>query len=243
VLDWMLRVGPHGDGFRPWRQGLRVADLEAAPSGIDLGPLKPRLAELLGPRRIDLAPAVIAGELERLARESSERVDETESLLLIGRRDMRTNNSWLHNTRVGTKGRERCTLLMHPDDAKRLGLAAPGPVRIRSRVGSVEAPLELTADLLPGVVSLPHGWGHRGDGLRMQLAATHAGVSCNDLVDDAVLEPVVGNAVFNGVPVEVERLENPDRNNFMRDDITHNDSGFDADELDRYQRGSSSSSD
>lgn len=203
VLDWMLRMGPHGDGFRPWRQGLRVADLEAKPSGIDLGPLQPRLAELLGEGSIDLAPREMLDELERLAREPQAR-PEPGALSLIGRRDVRTNNSWLHNTRVGTKGRERCTLQMHPDDAARLGLSAPGPVRIRSRVGAVEAPLELSADLRPGVVSLPHGWGHRGDGLRMKLAEAHPGVSCNDLVDDAVLEPVVGNALFNGVPVEVE---------------------------------------
>jgi anaerobic selenocysteine-containing dehydrogenase len=204
VLDWMLRMGPHGDGFRPWRSGLRVADLEAAPSGIDLGPLVPRLAELLDGRRIDLAPDVMIGELGRLARASNPNGAAAGALLLIGRRDVRSNNSWLHNTRVGTKGRERCTLQMHPEDAARLGLSAPGPVRVRSRVGCVEAPLELADDLMPGVVSLPHGWGHRGEGLRLELAAAHPGVSCNDLVDDAVLEPVVGNAIFNGVPVQVE---------------------------------------
>jgi anaerobic selenocysteine-containing dehydrogenase len=206
MLDWMLRAGPYGDGFRPWRKGLRLADLEAAPSGLDLGPLGPRLDDLLGEDgRIDLAPPVILAELRRLQDALGTHADDDE-LLLIGRRDVRSNNSWLHNTRVATRGRERCTLQMHPDDAERLGLDDAESVRVTSRVGSVEAPLELSGDLRPGVVSLPHGWGHRGDGIRMGIATAHAGVSCNDLVDDAVLEPVVGNAVFNGVAVRVESL-------------------------------------
>ncbi|MEN8161337.1 MAG: molybdopterin dinucleotide binding domain-containing protein, partial [Myxococcota bacterium] len=207
LLGWMLRAGPYGDGFRPWRTGLRLKDLEARPSGIDLGPLVPRLGDVILSEggRIELAPEAILAELARLERALTAAPEAGDDRLsLIGRRDVRTCNSWLHNTRVGTQGRERCTLQMHPDDAAGRGLEAGSQVRIRSRVGEVEAPLELSTDLMPGIVSLPHGWGHRGPGLRMALAEAHPGVSCNDLVDDQVLEAVVGNAVFNGVPVTVE---------------------------------------
>ncbi len=209
LLDLGLRMGPHGDGFRPWRRGLRLRDLEAQPSGIDLGPLEPGLDRVLctPDQRIDLAPEPMRAELARLAAELPAAPISPPGLRLIGRRDVRTCNSWLHNTRVGTKGRERCTLQMHPDDAAERGLLDRKVVRIVSRVGAVEAPLELSTDLRPGVVSLPHGWGHRGPGLRMALAEAHPGVSCNDLVDDAVLEPVVGNAVFNGVPVTIEPVD------------------------------------
>jgi anaerobic selenocysteine-containing dehydrogenase len=209
VLDWALRLGPYGDGFRPWRRGLRLADLEASPSGIDLGPLAPRLASMLerAGRRIDLAPPIILAELARLSEGRALTPREDGELLLIGRRDVRTNNSWFHNIPLATKGRDRCTLQMHPSDAAARGLRDRDPASIQSRVGCVTAPVELTSDLLEGVVSLPHGWGHRGEGLRLKLAAEHAGVNCNDLVDDRVLEPVVGNAVMNGVPVRVRKPE------------------------------------
>jgi len=207
ILDTLLRLGPYGDGFRPWRRGLRLAELEAHPSGLDLGPLAPRLAEVLVTvgKQIDLAPAEILAELRRL--QEAQGNSEPGGLVLIGRREMRTNNSWLHNTRLATKGRERCTLQVHPEDARRLGLGTGARVRITSRVGALEVPLELSSDLLPGVVSLPHGWGHHGAGLRMRIAEAHPGVSCNDLVDGGVLEPVVGNAIFNGVPVELAAAE------------------------------------
>jgi anaerobic selenocysteine-containing dehydrogenase len=209
ALDWILRIGHYGDGFVPWRKGLRLRDLEAAPSGIDLGPLAPRLAEILQRRgrRIDLAPARILTEVARLRDEGLAPLERADELRLIGRRDPRTNNSWFHNIPTGVLGRERCTLQMHPEDAAKRELEAGGRVRIRSRVGEVVAPLEITDALMPGVVSLPHGWGHRGAGLRMKLASEHAGVNCNDLVDDAVLEGMVANAVFNGVPVSVKREE------------------------------------
>ncbi len=208
-LDWMLRLGPRGDGFRPWRKGLRVSDLEAQPSGIDLGPLEPRLDEILmtPDGRIDLAPDPMRDELVRLAgeREAAAR-DQPGSagkLLLIGRREMRTNNSWLHNAPMSVKGRERCTLKMHPRDATARGLVAGEPVSIRSRVGRLTAPLEVTDELMEGVVSLPHGWGHRGEGLLLRVASRHPGVNVNDLTDPEMIEPVTGNAVLNGVPVEV----------------------------------------
>jgi anaerobic selenocysteine-containing dehydrogenase len=205
LLALLLRIGPHGDRFRPWRRGLRLADLERAPSGVDLGPLVPRADAVIATPggRMALDPPEILAELARLATAVPA---PPHGLVLIGRRDVRTNNSWLHNTRVGTKGRERCTLQIHPADAAALGIADGDRVSLRSRVGSVEAPAELTDDLMAGVVSLPHGWGHRGAGLRMRIAEQHPGVSCNDVVDDALLEPVVGNAVMNGVPVEIARV-------------------------------------
>ena len=208
ALRLMLRLGTYGNRFLPWRKGLRLRDLETSPSGVDLGPMKPRLAGLLEQhgRRIDLAPALIIAELERLDRDRAAPSLVGDQLLLIGRRDVRTNNSWLHNTRVGTRGKERCTLQMHPDDATRRNLSAKDSVAISSRVGRVIAPLELCEKMMPGVVSLPHGWGHAGKELQMQVATQHPGVNCNDLTDDAVLEPVVGNAIFNGVPVEVARV-------------------------------------
>lgn len=145
-------------------------------------------------------------ELDRLDRDRATPSLVGDQLLLIGRRDVRTNNSWLHNTRVGTRGKERCTLQMHPDDAIKRNLDAAESVQISSRVGQLTVPLELCDKMMPGVVSLPHGWGHRGKGLELRVATQHPGVNCNDLTDDAVLEPVVGNAIFNGVPVEVTRV-------------------------------------
>jgi anaerobic selenocysteine-containing dehydrogenase len=209
TLDWSIRIGPYGDGFRPWRKGLRLADLEARPSGIDLGPLTPRLTEMLSAtgRRIQLAPTVILNELRRLHADGAAIPRADDELLLIGRRDVRTNNSWFHNIPLSTKGRDRCTLQIHPDDATACGVTDGGQANVQSRVGKLSARVEITTSLIPGVVSLPHGWGHCGSGLRMEVAQAHAGVSCNDLTDDAVLEGVVGNAVFNGVPVRVTPSE------------------------------------
>ena len=208
VLDWMIRLGPHGDGFRPWRRGLRVADLVAEPKGVDLGPLKPSLVAWLEARdgRVDLAHPKMIAELERLASEQIAAAPE-DGLLLIGRRDMRTNNSWLHNAPLTVKGRDRCTLIMHPEDAQERRLTSHEPVRIRSRVGEVVARLEVSEEIMPGVVSLPHGWGHRSQpGMQIKVAETNARVSINDLTDEQQIEPVVGNAILNGVPVEVEAI-------------------------------------
>ncbi len=210
VLDLALRAGPYGDGFRPWRKGLRLADLEAAPHGIDLGPLAPRGREVLDTAAgtIDLAHPTMLEALRRLAAEPPPRLSG-DSLWLIGRRDVRTNNSWLHNTRMSAKGRDRCTVWMHADDATQRGLGEGDRVRVESRVGALEATLELRDDLTPGVVSVPHGWGHDRPGMRLSVASERPGVSCNALTDDAEIEPVTGNAVFNGVPVRVTPSDAP----------------------------------
>ncbi len=208
VLDWMIRLGPHGDGFRPWRKGLRVADLVAEPQGVDLGPLKPSLVAWLEARdgRVDLAHPKMIAELGRLTSEQIAAEPE-DGLVLIGRRDVRTNNSWLHNAPLSVKGRDRCTLIMHPEDARERELTSTEPVRIRSRVGEVVAQLEVSEEIMPGVVSLPHGWGHHSrSGMQIVVAEANARASVNDLTDEQRIEPVVGNAILNGVPVEVEAV-------------------------------------
>ena len=124
-------------------------------------------------------------------------------LVLVGRRHLRSNNSWMHNVKVLVKGKPRCTLQVHPDDAERLGLVDGGAATITSRVGSVDAPVEVTDAIRPGVVSLPHGWGHDVQGARMRVAAEHAGVNSNVLSDDRAIDPLSGTSVLNGIPVEV----------------------------------------
>jgi anaerobic selenocysteine-containing dehydrogenase len=206
LLDLALRTGPYGCGFRPWRAGLNLARLERAVHGIDLGALGRCLPERLATknRRIDLAPAPLLADLGRLAgRLEALSSSSGDSLALIGRRDVRSNNSWMHNSRRLVKGPRRCTLLMHPADAAARGLADGMLVSVRSRVGSVQLPLEVSDQMMAGVVSLPHGWGHGRPGTRLEVAALHPGVSINDLTDELRLDSLSGNAAFNGTEVTV----------------------------------------
>jgi anaerobic selenocysteine-containing dehydrogenase len=203
VLDLLLRAGPYGT-LRGGRLSLRA--LEESPHGVDLGPLTPRLPGLLKTpdRRIDLVPEVFAQDLPRLERALD--APEEPSLVLIGRRDLRSNNSWMHNLpRLAKGNRARCTLRMHPEDATARGLAEGDAVRLASRVGAVTVPLEVTDELARGVVSLPHGWGHSeaADGLR--VAGENPGASANDVTDGAFLDGLSANAGFSGVPVTVNR--------------------------------------
>ena len=126
-------------------------------------------------------------------------------MVLIGRRHARSNNSWMHNAPRLMRGKDRCTLLMHPEDAERLGVAGAARVTVTSRVGTITAPLELTDAIMPGVVSLPHGWGHGRDGVRLETASSRPGVSANDVTDPALIDVLSGNAAVNGVPVEIGR--------------------------------------
>jgi anaerobic selenocysteine-containing dehydrogenase len=194
LLDMMLRAGPYG---------LSLADLKAAPHGLDLGALEPRLPEVLRTPSgmVELAPEPIVADVPRLRAAMDVAADG--GMVLVGRRDLRSNNSWMHNLPLLVSGPERCTAWVHPDDAARLGLETGEPVRVSSRAGSVELPAELTEDVMPGVVSIPHGWGHGGPGVRLQVAADHAGVNSNLLSDELLLDPVSGNAVLNGIPVEL----------------------------------------
>jgi len=202
ILDLMLRAGPYGDGFDDTRPGLSLAKLAATPSGIDLGPLEPRLPELLATAsgKVELAPALVVEDVGRLRTALAER---REGMVLVGRRHLRSNNSWMHNVEALAKGRERCTLRVHPDDAARLGLRHGAPARVRSRAGEVEAPVEVSSEMMPGVVSLPHGHGHGAPGVRLGVAARRPGVNANLLTDETAVDALSGNAVLNGIPVQV----------------------------------------
>jgi len=194
LLDAMLRLGPYD---------LTLADLEAAPHGIDLGPLEPRLPEVLRTPsgKVELAPPQIVADVDRLRAALARRANG--GLVLVGRRQLRSNNSWMHNLDLLVKGKEQCTLHVHPDDAARLGLTDGAAARVAGRVGEVAVPVEVTDAVMPGVVSMPHGWGHGAHGSAMAVAAAHAGVNSNVLSDESVLDALSGNAVFNGIPVEV----------------------------------------
>lgn len=209
LLDLMLRCGPYGRGTADGGAddadpGLTLATLEGAPHGVDLGPLRPSLPGALRTPsgRIELAPEAIVGDLERLAATLADPVDPDE-LLLIGRRHLRSNNSWMHNLPLLAGGPERCTLQLHPDDAGRLGIDDGATVVVASRAGAVEAPAEVTDTIRPGVVSLPHGWGHDAPGTRMTVAARRPGANANAVTDDRQLDPLSGTAVLSGVPVTV----------------------------------------
>lgn len=205
MLNVGLRIGPYGVGAKPPRVGLGLRALRAAPHGIDLGPLEPCLPERLFTRdqRIALAPQLIVDDVARL----EARLDEPRGALeLIGRRELRSNNSWMHNSLRLVKGRPRCTLRMHPSDAAARGLREGALARVTSRVGHVVAPVEISDEMMPGVVSLPHGWGHGRKGTKLSVADAHAGVSINDLTDDRAVDALSGNASFSGVSVEVEAV-------------------------------------
>ncbi|WP_327120179.1 molybdopterin oxidoreductase family protein [Streptomyces sp. NBC_01341] len=192
-LDLMLRLGPYA---------LTLEQVLAHPHGIDLGPLKPRVPEVLRTRsgRIELFPAPIAADLPRLRASLGAR---PEGLVLVGRRHLRSNNSWMHNVAALRGGSNVCTLQIHPDDAARIGLAEGDTARITAAGGEVEAPAEITDSVRTGVVSLPHGWGHSRPGTRMAVAGSEPGVNVNQLLDGTLLDPLSGTSVLNAVPVSV----------------------------------------
>jgi anaerobic selenocysteine-containing dehydrogenase len=203
MVDFLLRVGPYGDAFGAEPKGLTLDVLESNPHGVDLGPHRERVPEVLRTPsgRIELAPEAIVADVERLR--SALARERNGGMLLIGRRQLRSNNSWMHNLPALVKGKDRCTLHVHPDDAERLGLADGGRALVSSTTGRIEAPVEVTDGIMPGVVSIPHGWGHDAPGVRMSVASEHAGVNSNVLADDSLVDPLSGNAVLNGIPVEV----------------------------------------
>jgi len=203
ILDMLLRLGPHGDGFGRRPGGLTLAAVQAAAHGIDLGPLQPRLREIINTESgvIELAPPTMVNDLARLRARFGQRAD---GMVLIGRRDLRCSNSFMHNLPALVKGRDRCTLQMSRQDAGGIGLADGQRARVSSRVGSVVAPVEITDDLMPGVVSLPHGWGHDVEATQLRVAKAHAGVNTNLLTDDQAYDVASGTAVLFGTPVSVE---------------------------------------
>jgi anaerobic selenocysteine-containing dehydrogenase len=195
LLDFMLRTGPY--------DGLSLAKLEQAPHGIDLGPLTPRLPDALrtASGKIELAPEPLVADVERLRTSLTQPLGG--GLVLIGRRQLRSNNSWMHNLPVLVKGKPRCTLHVHPDDAAKHELVDGEQAEVRSRAGTVLAQVEITDGIMPGVISLPHGWGHDAPGIGLQVAAEHAGTNSNVLADELLVDAVSGNAVLNGIPVEL----------------------------------------
>jgi anaerobic selenocysteine-containing dehydrogenase len=192
MLDLLLKTGPYG---------LCLEDLEFSPHGLDLGELEPRLDEVLctADRRLNLAPPVLIAEAAKVR--GSLDAEGGEGLLLIGRRHLRSQNSWLHNLPAMVSGARRCTVQVHPDDAARLRLRDGGMARVSSRTGEVVAAVQVTEEVLPGVVSLPHGWGHDEPQARLRVAAGRPGVNVNRLTDTLDTDQLTGNAVFNGVPV------------------------------------------
>ena len=199
-LDMMLRLGPYGDAFGARPDGLTFERLKAAPHGIDLGPLAPRVPEVLRTPsgRIELAPEPLVADATRL-RESLGR--DADRFVLIGRRHLRSNNSWMHNVPALSGGTNRCTLQMHPDDVAELGLG--DTAKIKGPGGEVLAPIEPMPGMRRGVVSLPHGWGHDRAGTRMDVAAREPGVNVNQLNDGRALDPLSGTAVLNGIAVDI----------------------------------------
>jgi anaerobic selenocysteine-containing dehydrogenase len=193
IIEVALRTGPHR---------LSLRKLEAAPHGLDLGPLESRIPARLATkdRKVQLAPAVYLADLARLERHAPV---EPGRLVMIGRRHLRSNNSWLHNSDRLVKGPARCTLLIHPDDAAARGLADGATARVATKTGAIELPVEITDAMMRGVVSVPHGWGHGRQGTKLSVAATAPGVSINDIIDPARIDKLSGTSALNGQPVEV----------------------------------------
>lgn len=199
VLDQGLRRGPYA--------GMTLKKLKKNPHGLDLGPLKTMLPEALKhkDKQIHLNVDFYQADLVRVQAMMQDYDDS--QILLIGRRHVRSNNSWLHNSYRLVKGKPRCTLMLHPETAAQYGIEDGQDVKVTSRVGSVTIAAEVTDELMPGVVSIPHGFGHGRKGVKKKIAQAHAGVSVNDLTDDTLIDQLSGNAAVNGVPVQLEAIE------------------------------------
>jgi anaerobic selenocysteine-containing dehydrogenase len=199
IVDRGLRAGRYGDESE---QKLSVVKLLEHPHGIDLGALKPNLTERLNTpgRQVQAAPALLLSDLPRFAAQPVAKAGE---LVLIGRRHVRSNNSWMHNYHRLVKGKPRHQLLMNPQDLLQRGLSDGQLVRVRSRVGAIEVAVAASEEMMPGVVSLPHGWGHARPGVQLAIASAQPGASANDLTDERQLDTLSGNAALNGVPVVV----------------------------------------
>jgi anaerobic selenocysteine-containing dehydrogenase len=203
LLDFGLQMGPYGAATE---HKLSLEKLKAHPEGIDLGPLKPSFPQRLqtASKRIQCAPEEIIKGMRKLCNDLRHHNPAEQGLRLIGRRDVRSNNSWMHNYERLVKGTDRCTLLVNPDDLAELQGNADIPAQrgvLASRVGEIEVRLQASTDMMRGVVCLPHGWGHQRPGIRMETASQHPGVSLNDITDELLTDPISGNAALNGVPV------------------------------------------
>ncbi len=209
VLNMGLVFGPYGIFKKPVK-GLSLTRLKKHPHGIDLGALEPCLPNRLftKSKTINITPEIYIKDLERL-RESyfgKKKKDNEFDLLLIGRRQLRSNNSWMHNFTRLVKGKKRCNVLLHPNDAAKLGIKEGEDVKVVSNIGDIVLPAEITDDVMEGVVSIPHGWGHHRKGIRLDIAQQNAGVSLNDIMDHQLVDDLCGTSVLNGVPVKIERI-------------------------------------
>lgn len=210
ILDLGLRFGPYGARLNPFSKGLTLRKVRKAVHGIDLGPLTPCLPDRLKTthKMIDLAPEVLVKDIERVKSRflSEAAYDSNGHLLLIGRRGLRSNNSWMHNSERLVKGnpaKPQCTVLMHPTDAANRDLLDGQQVVVRSKVGSIVLPVEISEEIMRGVVSIPHGWGHDRAGNKLAVAQRHAGASINDITDQQAVDALCGTAAFNGTEVTI----------------------------------------
>jgi anaerobic selenocysteine-containing dehydrogenase len=210
LLDLGLRFGPYGGRLNPFSDGLTLRKLQKSPHGIDLGPLTSCLHGRMRTtdKLIDLAPEVLVKDIERVKARysSSATLNSNGELLLIGRRQLRSNNSWMHNSERLVKGnpaKPQCSILMNPDDAAHRKLVSGQNVIVQSRVGSIVLPLEITGEMMAGVVSIPHGWGHDRPGNQLAVAQAHPGQSINDLTDNLAIDELCGTAAFSGTAVTV----------------------------------------
>jgi anaerobic selenocysteine-containing dehydrogenase len=204
VLDMLLRTGNYGGGINVLK-GLSLHKLKKHPHGIDLGPLQQDLPQGLyhKDKKIKLNLVFYFKDLERIEKQFFIETTKDFNFLLIGRRHIRSNNSWLHNSYRLVKGKSRCTAFINPMDAAKLHLSENQKIRVRSRVGEIEIEAEITENIMPGVISIPHGWGHKKGDIPQKVASAHAGVCVNDLTDDMEVDSLSGNAVLNGVPVSI----------------------------------------
>ncbi|HET6855200.1 MAG TPA: molybdopterin-dependent oxidoreductase [Pyrinomonadaceae bacterium] len=212
LVDLALRFGPYGNKLNPFSSGLTLAKVKESPHGIDLGPLESCFPDRLRTdnRLIALAPEILVKDIERVKTRllASNGNHGPHDLLLIGRRQLRSNNSWMHNSERLVKGPPRCTLLMNPDDAADRDIIAGQQVQVHSRTGSIKIPVEISQDMMRGVISIPHGWGHDRAGVQLGVAEQHAGASINDLTDDQSIDALCGTAAFSGTWVSVKSVLN-----------------------------------
>jgi anaerobic selenocysteine-containing dehydrogenase len=204
-LEMAMQYGPYG------KDGLTLQKLKDNPHGEDLGALRPCLQDklLTDNQLINVIPELLLKDLERVELNFQKLLKDIKNadfdLQLIGRRHLRSNNSWMHNSERLVKGRDRCTLMIHPETAANRGIVNLEKVQIESRVGKVEIAVEITDEIMPNVVSIPHGFGHARKGVHLDIATAHAGVSLNDLTDDLLIDELTGNSAFSGVPVRILR--------------------------------------
>jgi anaerobic selenocysteine-containing dehydrogenase len=207
LYDIMLRAGPCGDAFGAVPEGLSLEKLRRHPHGLDFGPLSAELPNVLRTpdRLIDLAPSRIVADFPRLEAALAE-MEHHPGLLLIGRRNPRSKNAWMHNIRLLNKGKIDCTLLVNPEDAARYGLMTGSKTRLRSHIATIEVSVEVSDEVMPGVVSLPHGWGHDLPDTRQRIANARPGANANWIIDAASLDVPSATTILNGVPVRLEAI-------------------------------------